>query len=185
METEGRPLDDLYLEWLYKKAIGAVQAKNPSVTYWELARHLYRYPFEWFVRNDDNRAEDGKGLRDDFISDCGVEDIEVGWLQEDCSILEMLIALAGRASFDTGIEVGDWFWIFMENLGFKSFNDRAYDDDVSQHIDEVCERLVLRKYQRNGAGGLFPLRHAIQDQRHVELAYQLATYLLEGRYRGS
>lgn len=183
METEGVPLDHQYLEWLYKKAIGALQAKNPSLTYWKLAKHLNSVPFEWFIRNDDNRAEDGKGLRDQFIDDCGIEDIEIGWLQLECSVLEMLIALADRASFETGIEAGDWFWIFMENLGLRGFNDRAFDSDIEQHVDEICERLILRKYQRNGAGGLFPLRHAIQDQRNVELAYQLATYLLEGRYR--
>ncbi len=182
METEGT-LDDLYLEWLYKKSVGALQVKNPSRTYWQLAKHLYSVKFEWFVRNDDNRAEDGKGLRDEFINDCDIQDIEIGWLQLDCSILEMFIALAERAAFESEIAAGDWFWIFMENLGLRSFNDRGYDDDAVQHIDEICDRVIYRKYQRNGAGGLFPLRHAVQDQRKVELWYQLATYLLEGRYR--
>lgn len=183
MVTEARPLDHIYLEWLYKRAIGALQAKNPSLTYWKLAKHLNSIPFHWYVRNDDNRAEDGKCLRDEFIDEMAIEDLEIGWLQLDCSMLEMFIAFADRAAFETDMNNGDWFWIFMENLGLRSLSDRAWDDDAEQHVDEVCERIILRKYQRNGAGGLFPLRHAIQDQRKVELAYQLATYLLEGRYR--
>lgn len=184
METEGT-LDDMYLEWLYKKAIGALQNRNPSRTYWKLAKYLYKTRFEWYIRNDDNRAEDGKGLRDEFIEEMDIRDLEINWLQEDCSMLEMLIALAQRADFESEITAGDWFWIFMENLDLKQYSDRAWDMDAEHHVDEVCERINHRKYQRNGAGGLFPLRHAIQDQRKIELWYQLATYLLEGRYRGT
>lgn len=185
METEGRPLDDMYLEWLYKKAVGAIGVRNPSVTYWHLAKKLYSTPFYWSVNRDDNRAEDGKALRDEFIDEMDIQDLEIGWLQLDCSMLEMLIALANRASFESEMAPGDWFWIFMENLGLKDFSDRAYDEDAEQNIDEVCDRVIHRKYQRNGAGGLFPLRHAIQDQRKQELWYQLSAYLLEGRYRGT
>lgn len=183
METEGRPLDHMYLEWLYKKAIGATGVKNPSRTYWHLTRKLYSIRFDWFVHHDDNRAEDGKSLRDEFIDDMDVQDVEVGWLQEDCSFLEMLIALANRAAFNSEIAPGDWFWIFMENLGLKQYSDRAFDIDAEYHVDEVCERVNQRKYNRNGAGGLFPLRHATQDQRRVELWYQLSAYLLENRHR--
>lgn len=185
MVTEAMPLDMMYLEWLYKRAIGALQQRNPSLTYWKLAKHLNSIPFHWSVRNDDNRSEDGKCLRDEFIEDMDIEDIEINWLQMDASMLEMLIALADRAGFETDMAAGDWFWIFLENLGLKTLSDRAWDDEAEQHVDEVCERVILRKYQRNGAGGLFPLRHATQDQRKVELAYQLATYLLEGRYRAT
>lgn len=185
MVTEAMPLDYMYVEWLYKRCIGALQQRNPSRTYWKLAKHLHSIPFEWHVRNDENRAEDGKLLRDQFIDEMDVEDIEIGWLQLDASVLEMLIALADRAAFETDMAAGDWFWIFMENLGLKDYNDRAWDDEVEQHVNEICARLIHRRYQRNGAGGLFPLRHAIQDQRNVELAYQMATYLLEGRYRAS
>jgi hypothetical protein len=184
MDAEGT-LDDLYIEWLYKKAIGALGVKNPSRTYWHLARQLYRWKFEWFVRNDDNRGEDGKCLRNDFIFDYDIQDLEINWLQLDCSMLEMFIALADRAAFESSMEAGDWFWIFMENLGLKEHSDRNFDQDSAEAIDEACDRVINRKYQRNGAGGLFPLRNAERDQRKVELWYQLAAYLLEGRYRGS
>jgi hypothetical protein len=184
MDAEGT-LDDLYIEWLYKKAIGAIGIKNPSRTYWKLARQLYRWKFEWSVRNDDNRGEDGKCLRNDFIFDYDVQDLEVNWLAMDCSMLEMFVALADRAAFESSMEPGDWFWIFMENLGLKEHSDRNFDQDSTEAIDEACDRVINRKYQRNGAGGLFPLRNAERDQRKVELWYQLAAYLLEGRYRGS
>jgi hypothetical protein len=183
--TEGT-LDDQYIEWLYKKAMGALQVKNPSRTYWQLARLLYSIPFDWFVHNDDNRAEDGKSLRYAFVNDEGIEDIEINWYQmEDCSMLEMLVALAERAAFETDGEAGDWFWIFMENLGLKQYNDRSFDEDAVIAVNQACERVIQRKYQRNGAGGLFPLRYAQRDQRREELWYQLSAYVLEGRYRGA
>lgn len=184
MRSEGT-LDDLYIEWLYKRSIGALGNRNPSRAYWKLAKHLYSRKFEWQVHNDDNRAEDGKCLRDEFIEECDIQDLEINWLQLDCSMLEMIIALADHAAFQTDMVSGDWFWIFMENLGLKDYSDRNFDYDAQATIDEICDRINYRQYQTNGAGGLFPLRHAERDQRKVELWYQLSAYLLEGRYRGS
>ena len=92
MSNEGT-LNDLYLEWLYKNFIGAVSNPNPNRSHWKLARQLYKMPFTWRVMEDSRRAEDGKALRHEFINDCAIEDVEINWLQEDCSVLEMLIGL--------------------------------------------------------------------------------------------
>jgi hypothetical protein len=174
-------LDDLYFEWLYKK-IGVVSNRNPNKSYWELARHLYRTPFFWVVPNDDNREADGKDLRNEFIEECDIQDIEVNWLQLDCSVLEMLIALAGLAAFNSVGETGDWYRKFLQNLKLLPFTDAAWDRDAERQVAKIIERLVDRTYNSRGVGGLFPLRNAEKDQRKEELWYQLSAYLAEGDY---
>jgi hypothetical protein len=177
-------LDNLYFEWLYKK-IGVVSNRNPNKSYWELARHLYRTPFFWVVPNDDNREADGKDLRNEFISECDIQDIEVNWLQIDCSVLEMLIALAGLAAFNSVGKAGDWFRKFLDNLRLRSFTDAAWNRDAAAQTQKTIERLVDRTYNSRGVGGLFPLKNAEKDQRKEELWYQLSAYLAEGDYLNS
>ena len=178
MSNEGT-LNDLYLEWLYKNFVGAVSNPNPSRSHWELTKQLYKIRFTWNVQNDGNRAEDGKALRHEFINDCNVEDIEINWLQEDCSVLEMLIGLACRASFDSMRAPGDWFWTFLSNLEIQSYNDRVYSPMIMEEVDAVVQRLLNREYEKDGVGGIFPLHNARQDQRNVELWIQLQSYMYE------
>lgn len=174
-------LDDRYLEWLYK-SIGSVSNKNPNRSYWKMANQLYRKPFRWIIPNDDNRAEDGKYLREEFISELHIMDVDNGWFALECSVLEMLIALSRRTSFESQGTPGDWYWKFLDNLGLRSYTDAVYDEAVALEIDAAIDLLLERKYKRNGAGGLFPLQNATRDQRKVELWYQMSMYLLEGEY---
>jgi hypothetical protein len=49
-------------------------------------------------------------------------------------------------------------------------------DDILDCID----RFLSRKYDYNGVGGIFPLRKgASEDQRNVEIWYQMQSYLME------
>lgn len=177
-------LDDLYFEWLYKK-IGVISNRNPNKSYWELARYLYRTPFHWVVPNDDNREADGKDLRREFINECDIQDVEVNWLQLECSVLEMMIALANRAAFASTGEIGDWFYKFLDNLKLRVFTDARYDRDAELKIKRIIERLVDRQYNSKGVGGLFPLENAEDDQRKVEMWCQLSSYLAEKDYLNS
>lgn len=179
MDNQGT-LDDLYLEWLYGQ-IAAVKNRNPARSYWELARQLYRTPFIWMVPNDDNRAEDGKSLRDEFIDECDIQDLEVNWMAIGCSMLEMLIGLSRRAAFQSFGEPSEWFEKFLTNLGIH-FSDAQYNGIVRDEVDIALDRVNNRTYEPNGDGGLFPLRNADRDQRKIELWYQLSAYLLEGGY---
>lgn len=180
-ETE-TTLDNLYLEWLYSNFIGAVSNRNPEKSYWELSRQLYETPFTWILPDDANRAERGKELRQQFINECNIQDVEINWLQLDCSVLEMLISLAGRASFEMWGEPGDWFWDFIKNLGLHEYNDLIYSKAIMREVDAVVRRWLDREYDKNGVGGLFPLKNANQDQTKLNIWYQLQAYLLEGNY---
>jgi len=181
------PLDELYFPWLYSQ-VGSVELANPSRTYWNLLRILYTKEFFWIIPNDDNRAEDGKELRFEFIGEMRLDDVDQDWLEMSCSFLELLIGLSRRLAFEGEGEACDWFWELMENLGLEVYTDDTLmaaeemdlvDEELAEEIDEVLNTVIFRTYERDGSGGLFPLKKAAEDQREVELWYQLSAYLLE------
>lgn len=169
--------DDEYFEWLYSQ-IGSVKNRNPARGYWNLCRQLYSKAFLWFVPNDDNRAMDGMELRYEWAD--GRDDIPDDWFTLECSLFEMLIALSRRAAFETSESPVEWFYRFLENLGIRQYTDDIYEIAIQEEVDEVLNRVNSRQYDYNGLGGLFPLHSPQQDQRKVELWYQLAAYILEG-----
>lgn len=174
-------IEERYFEWLYSQ-IAAVKNRNPSRSYWELAKQLHHKPYIWFVPNDDNRAEDGRLLRDEFLDGAGIREVDRLWMELDCSILEMLIGLSRRVSYESYGTPGDWFRRLLDNLGFVTFTDSAYNAGVAEDVDFVLEQLNHRTYDRNGHGGLFPLHLAAEDQRKVEIWYQMSAYLLSNGY---
>lgn len=162
----GLPLDDLYFDWL----CSIVVRENEHANY-AILKEMYNTPFEPFVPNDQNRSEDGLALRQEFMLNklIGTRR-DRGWQELECSILEMLIALADRVSYKTGKPTEGWFWKFVDNLGVC---------DGRVHITTALRRLNRRTYAENGSGGLFPLSGPHKDQREVEIWYQMSAYLLE------
>lgn len=132
-----------------------------------LMKQLHQTYFVWVIPMDDNRAEDGLELRSrlDYISD------------EDCSVLEMLIALAERASHQYGGSPLEWFGTFLENLDLLQFTDGSVYNEY--YVDEILHKWMTRDIQPDGSGGLFPLRHPPQDQRETEIWYQMSAYIIE------
>lgn len=179
--TKHGTLDDLYFEWLYG-FIGAVKNRNPARSHWMLARQLYTTQFVWSIYNDDNREGDGKDLRNEFIDQCDIRHVDTVWMEIDCSMLEMIIALAHHAAFQAGGSPGTWFWRILDNLGLSKFTDDTFTQTVIDEVAVILATVNDRTYDRDGVGGLFPLKHANEDQRKVELWYQLSRYLLEGEY---
>lgn len=172
------PLDDLYLEWLYSQ-VASVRHRSKSKTYWCLLRQLYKKEFVWLVPNDDNRVEDGRDLRLEFLDSTGLQDVDPSWMHLGCSMLEMLIGLSKRLSFEGEGSVKDWFWELLENVELEQCTDTRYNEQMEAYVDMVLDRIIWRTYDRSGKGGLFPLQHSIRDQRKLELWYQLCAYLLE------
>ncbi|WP_300571143.1 hypothetical protein [Flavobacterium sp.] len=170
------PLDALYYEWLYEQ-VGR-QGNVKSRTHRKLLKHLYSKAFVWLIPNDDNRVEDGRELRYEFAQAAHLQSLDAEWLGLECSVLEMLIGLSRRLSFVAEGEPRDWFWHLMRNLGLDGFSDNQYDGYIIE-IEEVLNQLVFRTYLSNGQGGLFPLSYPQEDQRGVELWYQMSEYLAE------
>ena len=169
------PIEDVYFNWLYQK-VASVENPTPSLTYWTLLRDLHSTEFVWLISGDDNRCEDGLDLRREFYRTVMI-DADIPWMNLGCSVLEMLSAFGRRAEFDTNLSSRQWFWVFLENLGLKDFNDAH--PNITRHVDAVLQRLIWRTYQPNGHGGLFPLRSPQHDQRGVEIWYQFCEYLVD------
>lgn len=170
------PLDELYFRWLYDQVADS-HVDIPSRTYWRLLKLLYTKEFVWFVPNDDNRIEDGKDLRNEFVDQVNLKSVDRGWMRLGCSFLELLIGLSRRLSFEADREPRDWFWHMMENIDLHIYNDQK--KLPSQEVDEILDQVIFRTYKPNGVGGLFPLERPCQDQRDIELWYQLSAYILE------
>lgn len=169
------PLDELYFDWLYAQ-VGSDDV-NPSKTYMRMLEQLFFTEFVWTVPNDDNRAEDGRDLRREFLNERKITGVDPEWVSIGCSMLEMLIGLSRRLSYEADGEARDWFWHVLRNVGLDRHHDgRRYNPDS---VGSILERVIWRTYLPDGHGGLFPLKEAHEDQRDVELWYQLSAYLLE------
>lgn len=176
----GEPLDEQYLKWLYRQ-VASDRLKDPTRTYWALLQQLYSKEFVWLVPNDDNRVEDGRDLRFEFKNERGIEDLDEDWMGLGCSFLEMLIGLSRRCSFESEGRSKEWFWHLINNLKLGAFCD-AHFRTKKQHeyVNDTMDTVIWRTYSPDGRGGIFPLSSPHDDQREIELWYQLSCYLLEG-----
>lgn len=164
-------LDGLYFEWLCDQVI-----KAPDVDARLVLEIMFFKEFVWTVPNDDNRAVDGKDLRKEFLAEKGYAS-EGDFIEIGCSMLELLIGLSRRLAFEADGEPDAWFWRLMKNIGLHKFtDDKPFSVD---RVDEILDRVIWRTYNHLGHGGLFPLASSDEDQRRVELWYQMSAYLLE------
>lgn len=165
------PIEALYFNWLCAKVI-SIDDNN----YYDLMRILYTTEFVWVVSGDRNRTEDGVELRQYFLNESGLAKDKT-WFNEPCSVLEVLISFAQRASFQTEAPVQEWFWIFIENLGLSEYRRVSVSDTYV--IDEILYNFIWRIYTPDGYGGLFPLDKAKEDQRQIEIWYQFCAWVDE------
>lgn len=154
-----------------------------------LARALHRKDFYSLVDNDNNRAEDGKNIRDLFIR---TKEVDLEYSEDEleyalggpCSVLEMLIALSFRMEdtlyeCDSTNKSNEYFWQMLRNLGVDTFTNEEFTEEEVYIVDEILNDFLERKYKRDGNGGLFPLKNSTKDQRKVEIWYQMMSYLTE------
>ena len=170
------PLDELFLTWLYSQ-VADPSIKNSSLSYWKLLRQLYTKEFVWMIPNDDNRIEDGKDLRIEFLQSQGIQDADLQWIELGCSVLELMVGLSRRLAFEAEGESHYWFWQLIDNLDLLRCNDRR--PYSRNRVENILDIVILRQYDRKGRGGFFPLKSPHEDQRQVELWYQLSAYVLE------
>lgn len=165
------PIEELYFNWLCAKVL------PPHINnYRGLLHILHSTEFVWSISGDRNRKEDGCELRIDFLRKTHLEKDPI-WFNELCSVLEVLIAFAQRASFQTGISVENWFFTFLTNLNLNDYR-QVSEADVPI-IEDILSTFVWRTYDPNGYGGLFPLDVPEQDQRDVEIWYQFCAWVDE------
>lgn len=165
------PIENEYFNWLCAKVLQRNQR-----SYHELLGILYRTEFVWLVPMDSNRAEDGKELRSDFAREAHMK-LDPLFEGQPCSLFEMFLAFANRASFQTDTPVREWFWSFMENLHLDQF--RQISDADRPMIEEILDTFLWRTFDSHGWGGMFPLSRTDRDQRKIEIWWQFCDYVAE------
>lgn len=168
-------LEEEYFDCLYDSVAGAITLPAGEEFY-ELFKHLYTSRFYPIVPGDDNRAEDGVDLRKQFVLARKPEGVTLGWVEEPCSILELLIAFSDIAEFETDEKASSWFWIFLDNLNLSGMHDGAFN---KLKFEQIIYKFISREYKYNGDGGIFPLEYPKEDQRDVEIWYQFCAYISE------
>jgi hypothetical protein len=181
------PLDELYFYWLYEQ-VADPEFLDEELTYWKVLKLLFQKEFVWVkdVVNDENRISDGIALRIKFLEDTGITDPDPDWMDEACSVLELMVGLSRRIAYEANKgKAYYWFWVLMENLGLSTYNDRRrFTRRQLERIDSQLDDLIFRNYEPSGLGGFFPLQETSHDQRDRELWYQMCDYLLEKELAG-
>lgn len=171
-------MNNTYFEWMYNLVCDS--SRRPFFR--DLLSYLYDREFTYILPMDGNRAEDGINLRYRFADECRFDDRMVAsYLDDrDCSILEMLIALAIRCEEhimenpDIGNRTAQWFWTMIESLGLEYMSDYHFDEEAA---DMIIDRFLNREYERDGSGGLFTIEDCPCDLRSVDIWYQMNRYL--------
>lgn len=165
-----------YKEWL----IEIINEDRPikRASYSKLLNTLFDTPFEYIHEYDYNRQIDGEELRNIYIYDGGDEEISK-W-NEQCTVLEVLIALAFKMQQMTvtptiDYSVGYWFWVMISNLGLG----RMSNGNFNKHkILNTLNIFMNRKYRYNGEGGnIFIIVNSNEDLRELEIWHQMCHFL--------
>ena len=175
---------DAYQTWLR-------DTLNIDNRYNILFDQLYEKPFEFVLENDENRESDARHLREQFAykADLMFRD---EWLLWHASVIEVLASLSFKmldsvCDFPGDFEAETGFWIMMENLGLDGFTDDVYliengfngFDSVRIQVDKIVDKWLYRRFTKTGKGSPFPRKRGVEDQRKVELWYQLSGYVIE------
>ncbi len=174
MHAMGAQLWDEYGIWLVN------HVRLRKIGYSRLMKQLHDTPFIYILERDRNRADDGISLREEFYRE---KDIDIGVYdhRDDCSVLEMLVALAERIEDEYTGDPGKShpeliFWEMICNLGLDIFDDRHFESD---EVEYVLDQWMDREFLSDGAGSIFPVSNPIRDQREIEIWSQMNEYLTE------
>ena len=177
-----------YFEWLlgqvhFERLLGLRNGGfSANLRYNKLLYFLFNKSFKYVLDRDENRMRDGLSLRYDYIDETGVEKDEFeSEASANCTCLEVLVALAIRLDReyigDPGEETPELiFWEMICNLNLDYYDDKRWDAASAERIIDIW---LLREYDFDGTGGIFPLSVVTFDQRNVEIWGQAMAYISE------
>lgn len=181
IDHEREDIRDDYFNWL----CNLVDADDPDDGYLSLMDMMFNMDFDKhtaiLIPNDDNRIIDGLDLREDYFDEMNYPGDPYKILRGPCSVLEMLVALAYRIADNyISMTAEEWFWEMLRNLGIADCTDDEFHGAGKRaEVRKILRNLRNRKYDRNGLGGLFPVKDAPRDQRKIEIWSQMNQYLIE------
>lgn len=192
MWTNDLPYNPIYTKY-YDHLVSLIDPKGKleyiDKEYKTTIKEMFLTEFKWIIPNDDNRASDGRDLREEFaelsvavISKKDRDDL----MMYPSNLLEVVVALAVRIEdimmdMTAGVHYVRWFWEMFANLGLLPYYDNKFNNYLEDYMEvrEILEKFVNREYGEDGVGGLFPLERPTKDQRKVEIWYQMYAYLDE------
>ena len=171
----------VYFDWLLQIVNGGpVEATKYS----KLLLELFNHDYIWLETRDDNRAFYGLQLRDIYAQMGGRHHPAIA--NKNCSFLEFLIGMATRveetlmSNTEYGNRAPQWFWMMLDNLELTKYDDSVeFNLDVLNYIHGTIDRVLFRRFDQNGDGGLFPLKSSKSDQRITDFWTQFLLYLDE------
>ena len=176
-------LENRYFNWIVKK-IHLIRDIKVDHQYTKLLKYLYNRSFEYYILPmDGNRSEDGIDLRYTFGYEEKIDQHEIERYLDhrDCSMLEMMVALAIKAEnivgdSTLGDRTGLWFWEMIGSLGLLGSDDPNFDE---KKVEMIIDRFINHDYKPNGAGGLFIVYDPPHDMRDTEIWNQMCWFLNE------
>lgn len=157
-----------YFSWLLER-VEAFDGQEFS-RHQTMLRELFSIDYIWQFELDRNRAVAGTLLRNKFADEMGVYPEEINLT--NCTVLEMLEALAEVISDQMGDTVSRWFWEMIHNL--------SLDTATSVHdVDTIVDKWLSREYAPNGQGSIFPLKNYDGDVRNLKIWDQMNIYINE------
>lgn len=152
---------------------------------------LYNKSFEYVLANDGNRESDARHLREDYAYKHN-RLFRDEWVLWPASVMEILASLSFNmvdsvCDFPGDFDASVAFWIMMENLGLDSFTDDIYViesgfdgfDRTRKNVDRIVNKWLYRRFTKTGKGSPFPRKRGVEDQRNVEIWYQLNGYVID------
>lgn len=151
--------------------------------YHKLCEFLDTIPYRWSIDLDENRMLDAMTLREEYI------DLHGGrgraFVNGEVSVFEVLVALSIRMEhicYDSEDDkTGERFIEMIHNLAIQ-FNNLRWNDEVQKTVEERVRVWLDREFDRFGYGSPFPNKRAKEDQRKVELWYQMNKYIVDKYY---
>jgi len=177
-------LDD-YIWWL-------MEMTSAPIGYKPLFDILQEIEFYWSNKTkelsmDKNRSNDGLQLRHEFMEeripstlrvkfrdgrDISMRDYFNGMLFEDCTVLEMMVALARRMKHH--VSERDIDIIFMDMLCNLGLDDQDTWDKYE--VYDTIEFMMDRKYGKTGKGSMFPCNRRGFNLNEMEIWRQANLY---------
>ena len=173
---------DLKSQYFGHLVESVIDKKHPQIDYIPLLDLLHSMKFELLMDSDEDRVKDGAYLRVKWLSEEGIYDHLYEFDGDFVSVLEVLVALSDRLSFQIGNNctgehsISDCFWEILGNLDIEKYSISNYKP---LNIKEKVRVWMYRKYMKNGEHGAFPLQKTRFDQRKLSIWDQMNEYILE------
>lgn len=172
-------LKELYFKWICSIIFPDELVRNNYINVLNL---LYITKFEYILPLDENRKKDGIDLRYHFSYACKIpyDIIQNTFDNDNCSVLEMLVALAKRFEDDVmsdyvhGDRTHEWFWIMFNNLGLNMYADSSWNINSYNEVQNILQKFMFRQYNSDGTdGGLFVYKNPLYNLTTMQLWDQM------------